>query len=76
MPKECTNVDNVTVSIDHNIAVVPVLDLKNIASYRICRHRLNEVQASFLEQNAIFASVLRSEKTNQIVYFCPAHLIA
>lgn len=54
-----TDVDNVSISIDHNIAVMPVLDLKNITGNGIRRHGLDEIQASLLKRYCVFASIFR-----------------
>ena len=57
-----TNVHDVTLAIDHDVPVMTILDLKDIASNRVCRHRLNEVEASPLEFDGIFSAVLCNEE--------------
>jgi hypothetical protein len=38
------NVDDVALGIDHDVAVVPVLHLKEIADQRVRRHRLHKIE--------------------------------
>lgn len=65
----------VTLCIYHDISIVPIFYLENIASDRIRRHGLNEIQACLLECNRILASVFSYEEVQQIIDFCAAHLI-
>jgi len=44
-----TDVDYVALRVDHNISIVPIFDLKDVASGRVRSHRLNEVQPNLLE---------------------------
>merc|ERR1740133_441821 len=37
------NVNDVSFVVDHNISIVAVRDLKEVADYRIRRHRLNKI---------------------------------
>ena len=53
-----TDVNDVTLLINHDIAIVAVLDLKNITRYGICSHRLNEIQTGFLICDRVFSSIL------------------
>ena len=57
-----TDMDNVAVPVDHDIAVVTVLDLQDIAGNRVSCHRLYEVQSGLLELHRIFSSVLRHKE--------------
>jgi len=38
------NVDDMTSSINHDVAIVPILDLEEIANERIRRHRLHKIE--------------------------------
>lgn len=71
-----TDVDNVSISIDHNIAVMPVLDLKNITGNGIRRHGLDEIQASLLKRYCVFASIFRYKEVEQVIDFRSAHLVS
>ena len=62
-------------SVNHDIAVMPVLDLQDVAHHGIGRHRLDEVQAGFLELDCILATVLCNEKVEQIVDLGTSHLV-
>ena len=57
-----TNMDYVTLAIDHNVSVMSILDLQDVACDGIGCHRLNEVEASPLEFDGIFSAVLRNEE--------------
>lgn len=73
---ELTNVDNVTLAVDHNITVVSVLDLQNVACDRVCSHRLDKVETRSLELHGILATILGNEKVEKIVDLCPTHLVS
>ena len=59
----------------HNVSVVSILDLQNIASNRIRCHRLDEVEARPLEWYSIRTSVLRHKEIRQIIDFGPTHFV-
>lgn len=62
-------------SINHDVSVVAILDLNNVAKERVGGHGLNEVDSGLLVANAIGAAVLENEKSLEIVDFRPTHLI-
>lgn len=63
-------------SINHDISVVSVLDLQDVACDRVCRHRLNEIQASLLEGSSVRAAVFVDEIAIEIVDLGSAHFIS
>ena len=71
-----TDVDYVALSVDHNISVVPILDLKDITSNGVRSHRLDEVQPGLLECNRMFSTVFSDEEIEQVIDFGPSHLIS
>ena len=71
-----TDVDDMSLAINHNVPVVPVLDLENVAYNGVGSHRLNEVQPSFLKLDGVLATVFCDKEVQQIVDFCSSHLIA
>ena len=70
------NMDDVAFPVNHDVSIVTVLDLKDIACDGICRHRLDEVQSSFLERDGIDAAVLVDEVSKEIVDLRSAHFVA
>jgi hypothetical protein len=70
-----TDVDDVTLLVDHDVAIVAVLDLKNVTRYGIRSHRLDEIQTSVLILDRIFSAILGNEKALEIVNLCSAHLV-
>lgn len=64
-----------SLSVNHDVAVMPILNLQNVACNRICGHGLNEIEASFLEWDCILTTILGDEETQQIIDFSPTHLI-
>lgn len=66
---------DVTFPIDHDVPVVSVLDLEDIACDRICRHRLNEVQSGFLEGSGVGAAVFVNEITIKVIDLGSTHFI-
>lgn len=67
---------DMTLTIDHNVSVVPVFDLEDIASNRVRSHGLYEVEACFLECNGIFTTILRVEESEKVVDLCTTHLVS
>lgn len=57
-----TDMDNMAFSVDHNVAVVAIFDLENVAGNRVRSHRLNKVQSSPLEGHCILSAILGDEK--------------
>jgi hypothetical protein len=45
------------IRIDHDIPIMSILDLQNIASDRVRRHRLDEVESSNLERDSVDSAV-------------------
>ncbi len=68
--------NDMTISVNHNITVVPVFDLKNKTSNRISGHGLNEIQPCFLETSSVLTTELAYEKILKIVNFCPPHFVS
>ena len=66
----------VSLAVDHDIAIVSILDLQYVTSDRISCHGLNEVQASALELHSVFATVFSDKEIEEIVDFGSAHLIS
>ena len=49
-------------SINHNVAVVTIFDLENVARDRVRCHRLDEIQPRLLEGSGVLASVFGNEE--------------
>lgn len=64
-----TNVDDMSISINHDVAIVPVLDLKDVARNGICGHRLDKIQPRFLERYSVLATILCDEKVLKVIDF-------
>lgn len=71
-----TNVNNVAFSVDHDVAVVSIFDLKDVASHRIRSHGLDEVQASLLESDSVRVSIFGDEESHEVVDLSPTHFIS
>ena len=54
--------DNMTFAIYHNVPVVSILHLQDVADHRIRCHGLNEVEAGFLELDRVLSTILRNEE--------------
>lgn len=63
-------------AVDHDVSVVTVFDLQDIASNRVRRHRLNEVQSSLLERGCVDSAVFVNEVSVEIVDFGSSHLVS
>lgn len=71
-----TNMDDVPFPINHDIPIVPILDLQDVACDGVSGHGLNEVQAGSLKGHGIFPSVFRSKESKEIVDFSTTHLVS
>jgi len=67
--------NNMTLSVNHDISVMPVLDLEDVASDRVRSHRLNEVQPGLLEGDRMLSTIFADEEIEQVVNLCPSHLV-
>ena len=67
---------DMTLAVDHDITVVPVFDLQDVAGNRVRRHRLDEVQPRSLERDGVLAAVLGDEEVEQVVDLGAAHFVA
>ena len=56
------NVDDMTFAVDHDVSVVSVLDLEDVASDGVGGHGLDEVEASTLEGDRVLPAVLGDEE--------------
>lgn len=68
--------NDVTLPVNHDVAVVSILDLQNVARYGIRGHRLDEIEASTLELDCVFTTILGDEEVKEVVDLCPSHLIS
>jgi len=66
----------VTLSVYHDVSVMPVLDLEDEASDRVRGHRLNEIQPSLLEGDRMLSPIFSDKEIEQIINFGPSHLIS
>ena len=62
--------------IDHDVPVVAVLDLDDVAEKRVGGHRLDEVGARFLEVDSVGAAVLENEEASKVVDLGATHLVS
>jgi len=69
-------VDDVPFPIDHDIPVMPILDLQDVASHRVRRHGLDKVQSGFLERHRIDSAILVDEVGDEIVDLGSTHLVS
>jgi hypothetical protein len=63
-------------AIDHDIPVVSVLDLQDVTSHAIRRHRLDKVESSLLKGRRVDAAVLVHKVAEQVVDLGSSHLIS
>lgn len=61
--------------VNHDVPVVTILDLQDVASEGIRGHGLDEVQAGLLERDGVLAAVPGDEEVEQVVHFGTTHLI-
>ena len=51
--------NNMTLSIDHDVPVMAILDLQNVAYYGISGHGLYKVEAGLLKFDRVFSTIFR-----------------
>ena len=56
------DVDDVSFAVDHDVPVVSVLDLEDVAGDGVGGHGLDEVEASTLEGDRVLPAVLGDEE--------------
>lgn len=59
----------------HDVSVVSILDLQNVASNRVRRHRLDEVETGPLKWYRIRTPVLRHKEIRQIIDLGSSHFV-
>ena len=57
-----TYVNYVALPVDHNVSVMPVFDLEDVASDRVRSHRLNKVQPGLLESDRVLSTIFANEE--------------
>lgn len=67
--------NNVALPVNHDVPVVTILDLQDVASEGVRSHGLDEVQAGLLERDGVLAAVPGDEEVEQVVHFSTTHLI-
>lgn len=68
--------NDVSVTVNHDVAIVTVLDLEDVTRNRVRRHRLDEVEPGFLERDGVLAPILRDEEVKKVIDFGPTHFIS
>ena len=69
------DMNDVTISIDHDVSVMSILDLKNVTSDGISSHGLDEVQPSLLKINSVLPAVLSDKEVKKVVDLGTTHFI-
>lgn len=71
-----TDMNDSSFAIDHDVTVVTIFDLNEVAEERIGGHRLNEIDARFLEFDSIDVSVRQNIIAEQVVDFRSSNFIS
>lgn len=71
-----TDVDYVSLPVDHDIAIMTVLDLEYIARYGIRCHRLDEVHPCLLIRDGVLSAIFRNEEALEVVDLRAAHFVS
>jgi hypothetical protein len=69
------DVRDATAAVDHNVAVVPVLDLDDVAQERVRRHGLDKVGPGALKVGRLDGSELHREERQEVVDLGSAHFV-
>ncbi len=64
-----------TFPVNHDVSIVPILNLQDIARNGIRSHGLYEVHTRFLERDRVLTAILGNEKVEQVINFRTTHLI-
>ena len=67
---------DVTFPVDHDIAIVTVLDLKYIARYGVRCHRLDKVHPCLLIRDGVLSAIFRDEEALEVVNLRAAHFVS
>ena len=71
-----TNVDDMPVIVNHDVTIVPVLDLQDEAGHRVRRHGPDKVEASLLVCCRLFATILLYAVQIEVVDVVATHLVS
>ena len=71
-----TDVNYVAPCVNHDISIVPIFNLNDVASDKVHRDRLNEVQPSPLEVDCMFSAIFSDEEIKRVIGFGSSHLIS
>jgi hypothetical protein len=74
--KRLTDMNDMALPVDHDISVVSILDLEDVASDRVGGHALDEVHPRPLERNRVDRTVLVDEEAEEVVDLRSAHLVS
>jgi hypothetical protein len=74
--KVLTDVHDMPFAVDHDVTVMPILDLEDVARDRVRGHRLDKVEAGFLEGYRINATVLVDKVREEVVDLGSTHLVS
>ena len=61
---------------NHDVPIMSILDLQDVTSNRVCSHGLDKVKSGSLETGGILATIFCDEEVLKIVHLCPAHFIS
>ena len=70
------DVHDVSFAVKHNVAVVAIADLENVADDGVGCHGLDKVEAGLLERDAVLVTVAVLVKVAQVVDLGAAHFVA
>ena len=70
-----TYVYDVPFGIDHDVTIVSVLDLQNIARHRVRCHGLDEVKTSSLKGDSFLSPIFGNEEVEEVVDFGATHFV-
>ena len=65
-----------TLRTNHDVAIMSVFNLQNIACERICSHRLNEIEPCSLEGDGVLSPVFGYKEVKEVVDLCSSHFIS
>jgi hypothetical protein len=68
--------NNVPFGVNHDVSVMPVLDLEDVARDRVGCHGLDEIEPGLLEGDRVDPAVLVDKVAKQVVDLGSAHLVS
>lgn len=68
--------NDMTLPINHDVSVVPILNLKDVARHRVCGHTFDKVHLGLLEGRRSDLAVFSDKEAQEVVHDVSSHFVS